>query len=76
MDELSVLLQRAAGAAAAYRATLPDRPVAAAAGLDALRQAFGGPLPPGPTPPQVVLDELVAAAEPGLVATAGATSGS
>ncbi len=71
MDELSVLLQRAAGAAAAYRATLPDRPVAAAAGLDALRQAFGGPLPPGPTPPQVVLDELVAAAEPGLVATAG-----
>ena len=71
MDELSVLLQQAAGAAAAYRATLPDRPVAAAAGLDALRQAFGGPLPPGPTHPQVVLDELVAAAEPGLVATAG-----
>lgn len=71
MDELSVLLQRAAGAAAGYRATLPDRPVAAAAGLDALRRAFGGPLPPGPTPSQVVLDELVAAAEPGLVATAG-----
>lgn len=71
MDELSELLQRAASAAAAYRGTLSSRPVRAAADLDALRSAFGGPLPAGPTPAQVVLDDLVRAAEPGLVATAG-----
>lgn len=36
-----------------------------------MRAAFAVPLAAGPTPPEQVLDELVAAAEGGLVATAG-----
>ncbi len=71
MGELSELLQSAAAAAARYRQTLPERPVRAAAGLDELRQAFGGPLPARPTPARVVLEELITAGESGLVATAG-----
>ncbi|HSR23609.1 MAG TPA: aminotransferase class V-fold PLP-dependent enzyme [Candidatus Eisenbacteria bacterium] len=71
MDDLADLLRRAASHAAAYRASLPDRPVGPPADIDALRKAFGGPLPPQPSPPDVVVDELVAAAEGGLVATAG-----
>ena len=71
MTDLSDLLQRAAAAAASYRASLADRPVAPPVDAAALRAAFGGPLQSGPTPATQVLDELVAAAEPGLVATAG-----
>ena len=36
-----------------------------------LRAAFGGPLPVDGTPPARVIDDLVAAATPGLVATTG-----
>ncbi|MGH8969398.1 MAG: pyridoxal phosphate-dependent decarboxylase family protein [Actinomycetes bacterium] len=71
MDDLEELLSRAATEAATYRASLPSRPVAPAADLDALRKAFGGELPRAPTPPGQVLDELVAAADGGLVASAG-----
>jgi glutamate/tyrosine decarboxylase-like PLP-dependent enzyme len=71
MSELADLLHWAAAAAAEYRESLAERPVAAPAGLDELRAALGGPLPSGPTPPVQVLDELVAGAVPGLVATAG-----
>lgn len=39
--------------------------------VDAGALAFGGALQAGPLAPEVVLDELVAAADPGLVATAG-----
>lgn len=65
------LLQRAATAGADYRATLAERPITAAADLDALRKALGGPLPQGSTPPAEVLEDLIRGAEPGLVATAG-----
>ncbi|MEV6877219.1 aminotransferase class V-fold PLP-dependent enzyme [Amycolatopsis sp. NPDC051128] len=65
------LLARAAELAAAYRASLPDRPVALAADPAALRAGFGGPLSQRPSPPSQVLEELARAAEPGLVATAG-----
>jgi glutamate/tyrosine decarboxylase-like PLP-dependent enzyme len=71
MDDLTPLLQRAVEHAAAYRRSLPERPVRAELDVDALADAFAGPLPVTPTPPAQVLEELVTAAEPGLVATAG-----
>jgi glutamate/tyrosine decarboxylase-like PLP-dependent enzyme len=65
------IFRRAAGYASDYRAGLSERRVAARADMEALRKAFGGPLPQGPAPPDEVLDALVAAADPGLVATPG-----
>ena len=70
-DALPNLLSRAADAAAEYRVSLTERPVAPMIGAAALRAAFGGPLPADPTPPEKVLEQLIRAAEPGLVATAG-----
>ena len=61
----------AAEEAAAYRTSLPDRGVAGSPDLGRLRAAFGGELPNRPTPPHDVLRQLVTAAEPGLVHTAG-----
>jgi glutamate/tyrosine decarboxylase-like PLP-dependent enzyme len=71
MDELSSLLHRAAEHAAAYRGSLADRPVSAAADPATVRAAFAGPLPQAPTAADKVVEELIAAAEGGLVATAG-----
>ncbi|MBU8860836.1 MULTISPECIES: pyridoxal-dependent decarboxylase [unclassified Micromonospora] len=71
MDELRHLFRRAADHAADYRLSLPDRPVGVPVDQAALTRAFAGPLPDAPTPPEQVLADLVAAAEPGLVATAG-----
>lgn len=65
------VFHRAARYAADFRAGLSDRPVTARLGVDALAEAFGGELPSAGSPPQVVLDSLVRAAEPGLMATAG-----
>ncbi len=65
------LIRTAAEAAIEYRAGLAGRPVAPPVDPDALRAALGGPLPARPTAPDRVLDDLVAAAEPGLVATPG-----
>jgi len=65
------LFTRAAAAAADYRGSLPERPVAPPPDLAALRRSLGGPLRDGATPPGRVLDDLIAAAEPSLVATAG-----
>jgi len=70
-DSLTELLHKAATTAAEFRAGLPERRVAAAADLDALRSAFTAPLPDSPTPPSEVVDELVRAAEPGITANAG-----
>jgi glutamate/tyrosine decarboxylase-like PLP-dependent enzyme len=64
------LFARAAEYAATYRASLPTLPVAAPDAA-ASRAAFAMPLADGPVAPQTVLEELIAAAEPGLVATAG-----
>jgi hypothetical protein len=50
---------------------LDRRPVAVPTDPKEIRARFDVGLPDGPTDPQVVIDELVAAAEPGLVATAG-----
>ena len=51
--------------------SLDERPVARPVDLAALRAAMGGPLPDGPTDPVRVIEDLAAAADPGLVATAG-----
>ncbi|MFI5833638.1 pyridoxal phosphate-dependent decarboxylase family protein [Micromonospora sp. NPDC051300] len=71
MDELRKLFRQAADHAADYRRSLPERPVGTPVDRDALNEAFAVALPAAPTPPERVLAELVAAAEPGLVATAG-----
>ena len=71
MEELSRLFRLAADQAAAYRRSLPDRPVGVPIDQDALAEVFSGPLPSAPSPPERVLADLLTAAEPGLVASAG-----
>ncbi len=61
------VLQRAAELAAAWLETLPERPVRAAGEPDGLR----GPLPEEGEDAVAVIEALAAAAEPGLVASAG-----
>jgi glutamate/tyrosine decarboxylase-like PLP-dependent enzyme len=71
MDSLLELLTNAAARAAGHRAKVAAQPVFPSdADLVALRSALGS-LPDGPTPPEVVIDELVGAVEPALVATTG-----
>jgi glutamate/tyrosine decarboxylase-like PLP-dependent enzyme len=70
-DRTLELFADAARSAAAFRAGLSERRVAPTVDLDSLRTAFGGPLLAEGTPAAEVLQELIAAAEPGLVATAG-----
>ena len=65
------LLTHAARVAAEHRATVGDRPVQPVVDQAALAEAFGGPLPGGPTPPEEVVERLVAAARPGLMGTVG-----
>jgi glutamate/tyrosine decarboxylase-like PLP-dependent enzyme len=65
------LLRRTADLAADFLESLDDRPVAAAAGRDALLAALGGPLPRAGTPAIDVIEDLVRAADPGVVAMAG-----
>ncbi len=65
------LFERTAAYAADFLESLPARPVAAQAEVDELRAALGGPLPEGPSDPEQVVAELVAAADPGIVGTAG-----
>jgi glutamate/tyrosine decarboxylase-like PLP-dependent enzyme len=71
VDDIADLLRRAAAEASAYRATMPGRPVAPTVDLESLRKEFGGPLQDESRPPSQVLEELIAAADGGLVATAG-----
>ncbi|MGK5741212.1 pyridoxal phosphate-dependent decarboxylase family protein [Micromonospora sp. URMC 103] len=71
MEDLSRLFRLAAEHAADYRRSLRDRPVGVPVDRTALAEGFGGPLPAGPTAPKRVLADLLAAAGPGLVASAG-----
>jgi len=71
MSETPRTLNRAAALAADYLAGLDARPVGGQVDLPALRAAMGGPLPDGPTDPVAVIEALAAAADPGIVATAG-----
>jgi glutamate/tyrosine decarboxylase-like PLP-dependent enzyme len=71
VDHFDALFLRAAQHAADFRAGLGTRPVVPAHDKAAVRDALGGPLPDEPTDPGAVLDQLVTAAEPGLMASAG-----
>ena len=63
------LLRRTAEIASEYLASLPERPVRADASLDELRSSLGVGLENGSQPALQVIEELVAAADPGLVGT-------
>jgi glutamate/tyrosine decarboxylase-like PLP-dependent enzyme len=68
MDEC---LKRASQIASEYLATLTERHVNAREIEASILKAFGGPLPEFPQDPVTVIDRLAAAADPGLVASAG-----
>jgi glutamate/tyrosine decarboxylase-like PLP-dependent enzyme len=65
------LLGETASYAADFFDGLPERRVAESATVEELRASLGGPLPDGPTDAREVVAHLAAAADPGLVATAG-----
>ena len=67
----SRVLARTAALANDYLDSLAARPVGRPVDLVALRAALGGPLPGGPTDAIEVVEGLAAAAEPGLVGSAG-----
>ena len=69
--DLPRLFTRAAVESARHRATVAGRPVHPAPDRASLEAALGGPLPAQPTDPGQVLEELIAAASPGLVGTVG-----
>jgi glutamate/tyrosine decarboxylase-like PLP-dependent enzyme len=63
------IFHRTAEIAAGYLGSLPARPVRAEASLDELRSRLRVPLDDAPLPALRVIEELVAAAGPGLVGT-------
>lgn len=65
------LLEDAASYAVEFLESLPERTVAPEATAEELREALGGPLSYGPRDPQLVVAELVKAAERGIMATPG-----
>jgi glutamate/tyrosine decarboxylase-like PLP-dependent enzyme len=71
MSEFPDLIMRAAREIVDYRAGVGEDRVFPDLDSVDLRAAFGGPLPDGPTASGRVIDDLVAAAGPGLVATTG-----
>ena len=64
-------LARAAELARSFLETLPARPVRESGSLADLRRALALPLPDAGVPAVQVIDDLVRAADPGLVAMAG-----
>ena len=72
MTDMSSWLARVADHVASYRATVSEAPVFPDVDLDALRIAIGrGPLPEGPSSADDVVNQLVSALEPAMVATTG-----
>jgi glutamate/tyrosine decarboxylase-like PLP-dependent enzyme len=63
------LLRRAAELAADHLDTLETRPVYPQVSVDELAGGIEMPLPDGPTDPAIVVEELAAALEPGVVAS-------
>ena len=76
-DVRRAMLERTAGVIAGYRDRLQRHRVGAASTRAEVVARLDAPLPAHPAALDVVFDELVAAAEPGLTAVAGrGTSGS
>ena len=71
MTDLEQLFVRAARAAAEHRRTVGGRPVTPTRTPGDVRAAFAGPLPAEPTPPDQVLNELLAAADGAVMGTVG-----
>src|SRR5262245_9119366 len=71
VTETSRLLSRTAEIATDYLESLDARPVAKPVDLPALRVAIGGSMPDGPQDPLAVVEGLAAAADAGIVASAG-----
>src|SRR3954463_10782267 len=65
------MIERAFAHAQAFLASLPDRPVGPPVDPDELRAALGHELPDEGVPAERVIDDLVAGADPGIVASAG-----
>ena len=65
------LYRRALDHALQYLNSLPTRPVGPPLDVDALRTALSPALTDGPIDPMTALDEVVAAAAPGIVASSG-----
>jgi glutamate/tyrosine decarboxylase-like PLP-dependent enzyme len=68
VDDVRALLERTAAIAADYLESLDIRPVFPRATPAELRAALGGPLPEEPRSAAEVVQDLAAAAEPGVVA--------
>ena len=68
MDPMKDVLGLTADYAAQFLGTLETRPIRAEASVDELREALGGPLPAAGSEPVQVVAELIAGAEPGVVA--------
>jgi glutamate/tyrosine decarboxylase-like PLP-dependent enzyme len=64
-------LRRAADLALDFLARLPERPVGEEASIEELRAALDVPLEDAPLPPLDVVEQLAAAVEPGVIASAG-----
>jgi glutamate/tyrosine decarboxylase-like PLP-dependent enzyme len=71
VTDLRALLTTVAGHVAAYREAATDASVFPGTDPASVRAALGGPLPEGPTPAEAVVAQLVAGAEPALVASTG-----
>ena len=71
VDNLRGALRAAADRIADYRERLPGARVAPVAGRAEVRMAFDGEVPVDPVPLEQVVEELVAASTPGLMASAG-----
>lgn len=72
MDDRLAALERAYAHAARFLESVDSRPVWPRSGIDAMTHALGGRLPREGTPSSQVVDELAAAADPGLVGISGA----
>jgi glutamate/tyrosine decarboxylase-like PLP-dependent enzyme len=68
MADEDKILQRVLDEATSFLSGLEERPVAARTDVDQVAEALGGPLPEQGTDPLEVVEELIAGAEPGLVA--------
>jgi glutamate/tyrosine decarboxylase-like PLP-dependent enzyme len=71
MDDLRRALHRSVDVIAEYREGLDDAPVTPRLSRDEVRSALDQRLPDEPVPLEAVVEELVSAAQPGLMASAG-----